>query len=241
MNESQLTKIRDYLLTKKLPIDILIEVQDHFITQISSIQQEENLEFATAFANVKETWRKELNLSWKGEMSLMDSTDFMRKMSKQIYWDNFILTLKYSIPYVLIIFLIANFSNPLFFLIFFLASIFISIFWAIINYIKNFRDFRLPKTYGNNVITLHQDGIMIWILIVPHFLNIIGFGGSEIIKFQKMFLFQNIMMDSWKTIIVFVGVLILIGGISYSIICQKKYINQIKIVKPFLIYLKKTA
>lgn len=34
MNEIQLTEIRNYLLTKKLPIDILMEVQDHFVTQI---------------------------------------------------------------------------------------------------------------------------------------------------------------------------------------------------------------
>ena len=37
--DSQLTEIRNYLLSKNLPIDILIEVNDHFISQISDLQR----------------------------------------------------------------------------------------------------------------------------------------------------------------------------------------------------------
>ena len=47
--ETQITEIRNYLLSKKLPIDILIEVNDHFISQISDLQREENLGFEEAF------------------------------------------------------------------------------------------------------------------------------------------------------------------------------------------------
>ena len=32
ITEPQLTEIRNYLLAKKLPIDILIEVNDHFVS-----------------------------------------------------------------------------------------------------------------------------------------------------------------------------------------------------------------
>ena len=42
LTETHLTEIRNYLLSKKLPIDILIEVNDHFISQISDLQKEEN-------------------------------------------------------------------------------------------------------------------------------------------------------------------------------------------------------
>ena len=45
LSETQLSEIRNYLLSKKLPIDILIEVNDHFISQISDLQREENLGF----------------------------------------------------------------------------------------------------------------------------------------------------------------------------------------------------
>ena len=64
MNESQLTEIRNYLLSKKLPIDILIEVNDHFISQISDLQREENLSFEEAFEKTKESWKDELKIEF---------------------------------------------------------------------------------------------------------------------------------------------------------------------------------
>ena len=63
--DSQLTEIRNYLLSKKLPIDILIEVNDHFISQISDLQREENLGFEEAFEKTKLTWDKELKPYWR--------------------------------------------------------------------------------------------------------------------------------------------------------------------------------
>ena len=59
MTETQLSEIRNYLLSKKLPIDILIEVNDHFISQISDLQREENLSFEEAFEKTKESWKDE--------------------------------------------------------------------------------------------------------------------------------------------------------------------------------------
>ena len=241
LNESQLTDIRNYLLTKKLPIDILLEVQDHFISQISSIQQEENLEFEAAFAKVKESWRKELTLSWKGEISLMDSTDFMRKMRKQIQWANFKSAMLLSLPYVLLLFIVANFMSAKLFHIFFLGSIFIPILWAIFNYIKHYKDFKLPKVYTNNIITLHQDGILLFVVILSPFFNMINFDDEKAIYFQKLFLLQILNIESWRLIVLFLMLVMVIGGIAYSIICQKNYLRQIQIVKPFLKYLQKTA
>ena len=57
----QQNKIRDYLLAKNLPIDILMEVQDHFISQITDISRENNLIFEDAFSQVKEFWAQELS------------------------------------------------------------------------------------------------------------------------------------------------------------------------------------
>ena len=56
ISEPQLTEIRNYLLSKKLPIDILIEVNDHFASQITDLQKEENLNFEEAFEKTKENW-----------------------------------------------------------------------------------------------------------------------------------------------------------------------------------------
>ena len=59
ITELQLTEIRNYLLSKKLPIDILIEVNDHFVSQITDLQREENLSFEEAFEKTKENWKEE--------------------------------------------------------------------------------------------------------------------------------------------------------------------------------------
>jgi hypothetical protein len=72
ITETQLTEIRNYLLSKKLPIDILIEVNDHFISQISDLQRDENLTFEEAFEKVKESWGKELKPYWRGNLNLED-------------------------------------------------------------------------------------------------------------------------------------------------------------------------
>jgi hypothetical protein len=77
ITETQLTEIRNYLLSKKLPIDILIEVNDHFISQISDLQKEENLGFEEAFEKVKESWKEELTF----EIVLMGTSQvkFLKK------------------------------------------------------------------------------------------------------------------------------------------------------------------
>ena len=67
----QLTEIRNYLLAKKLPIDILIEVNDHFVSQILDIQREENLGFEEAFEKVK--------LKWGGDFILVRKNFFSSK------------------------------------------------------------------------------------------------------------------------------------------------------------------
>ena len=107
--DSQLTEIRNYLLSKKLPIDILIEVNDHFISQISDVQREENLSFKDAFEKTKENWKEELKttvpfyvLANKDKRAI---TNFEKKIRKE---ENFIvlktsslITLAYFISYII--------------------------------------------------------------------------------------------------------------------------------------------
>lgn len=40
-NQLQKSEIANYLLARKLPIDIMLEVQDHFISQINALEKEE--------------------------------------------------------------------------------------------------------------------------------------------------------------------------------------------------------
>lgn len=54
--------IRDYLLSKKLPLDILMELEDHFLSQIETLMMQ-NISFEKAFDEVKEIWKEDLTLT----------------------------------------------------------------------------------------------------------------------------------------------------------------------------------
>ena len=238
MTDLQEAEIRDYLLSKKLPIDILLEVQDHFINQIKNLEFEKNFTFEDAFKTVKENWRKDLTLSWKGGFSLEDSTDLMRKMRKEIDTGNLLLTFKYLVPYVLTVFLLANILNQFLFQIIFFATALIPFFYAAINYFYHYRDFRLPKKYQSHILTLHQNGIFMFFLVISPILNIVGRIVDKPQQFQQIFLFRSSGIVYWQIFAVFLTVILFFGGTIYSIISQKKYLGQIKIIKPFLKYLK---
>ena len=108
MTESQLTEIRNYLLSKKLPIDILIEVNDHFVSQISDLQREENLSFEEAFEKTKENWKEELTLSWNGSIDLLDTSPFIRGVRQQLAVENLISASKYTILTISLIIISAS-------------------------------------------------------------------------------------------------------------------------------------
>lgn len=231
-------EIRDYLLSKKLPLDLLLEVNDHFISQINSLEREKDLQFPEAFKEVKENWRNDLTLSWKCGFSLEDSTDFMRKISKQIERENILESLKLGVPYVLIIFLVANFCNVYFFQAFFVSAILIPVLVGIANYIYHYKDFRLPKKYPSNILTLHQKAVFLFFLLISPMLNIFSKVFDHPKKFQEIFLVKFAGRETLTIIAVFGTLILFIVGIIYSLISQKKYLEQIKHIKPFLKYLK---
>ena len=87
ITETQLTEIRNYLLSKKLPIDILIEVNDHFISQINDLQKKENLNFEEAFEKVKENWKEDLRIVYPwyvlNKTVYVEQTIFEKKIKQQ--------------------------------------------------------------------------------------------------------------------------------------------------------------
>ena len=102
VNATQLDEIRNYLLLQKLPIDILMEVQDHIITQIEDIQKTQDLDFDTAFAKAKDSWRKDLRPYWNGSWDLEDRNDLVRNFEKSIWVDFSKQSLKWGLLSVLL-------------------------------------------------------------------------------------------------------------------------------------------
>jgi hypothetical protein len=62
MTEAQEDQITDYLIFQKLPVDILLEVKDHMISQVLDIQLNQNLSFDDAFVKTKRLWENEFKM-----------------------------------------------------------------------------------------------------------------------------------------------------------------------------------
>ncbi|SDH52225.1 hypothetical protein SAMN05421846_10132 [Chryseobacterium taeanense] len=62
ISKEQEKQITAYLISKKLSPQILSEVKDHFILQISSLMESENFNFQEAFLAVKISWKDELEM-----------------------------------------------------------------------------------------------------------------------------------------------------------------------------------
>ncbi len=63
MTKEQEEEITDYLMLHRLPLDILLEVKDHMISQIADIQMEENVGFDEAFLKTKKLWGSEFKMT----------------------------------------------------------------------------------------------------------------------------------------------------------------------------------
>lgn len=235
--EPQLIEIRNYLLSKKLPIDILIEVIDHFISQISDLQREENLSFDEAFEKTKLSWDKELKPYWKGGLNLEDVSDFMRKTKNEIDKSNLLFAFKYSTIPFLLIFIFAFLLNAKYFGYLTFALLASLVMYSIINYYSHYQDFKLAKKHEKYVLTLHQHSVFIFLVIISPMINIYTKLLESPEKFQKMITFHNNESIILNIFYILLSIYLIIFGVFFSISSQKNYLKQIQKVKPFLKYL----
>ena len=235
--ETQLTEIRNYLLSKKLPIDILIEVNDHFVSQISDLQRDENLNFEEAFEKVKESWGKELKPYWRGNLNLEDISDFMIKTKKEIDKSNFSFAIKYSILPFLMVFIFAFYLEPKSFSYLTFTLLLGLFLYSLSNYYSHYQDFKIAKKYKKYVLTLHQNTIFIFIILISPMMNIYSRFFNEPEKLQKLMTFRSNKPVFVEIVFIFMSVYLIIFCVFFSISSQKKYLEQIQKVKPFLKYL----
>jgi hypothetical protein len=55
--------ITDYLVLHQLPLDILLEVKDHMLSQVADIQTEEHKSFEEAFYKTQKLWESEFRMT----------------------------------------------------------------------------------------------------------------------------------------------------------------------------------
>lgn len=233
ITENELSAVRNFLLTKKLPIDILLEVQDHFISQISQMMRDKDIDFTTAFEQVKEIWRKDLQPYWKGEMNLEDTSDFMRRIKKEIDFANLRFALQWGWIPVIVIWASANLFPDRFFGWFIVVLLASLLLFTASNYLFNLKEFRLARKYPNHILTLHQQSVIFFLVLGPFF-SIFSDFVEKSKSIRSILLWEE---GIFKFIMVLLPIVIVSYSCFFSLSAQKNYLRQIQKVKPFLKYL----
>lgn len=147
ITEPQLSEIRNYLLSKQLPIDILIEVEDHLVDQIENLQSSEKLSFADAFDKAKLEWKKDLSVSYFpfGETKTVLEKRIKRKYNYEIFMKAFSATFLF----LLLTILIAKYTSLYTFVIYFSISIYFIIFFPIIYNLYFYKTLKIAEKYKN--------------------------------------------------------------------------------------------
>jgi len=239
MNDIQTWQIRNYLLSKNLPIDILIEVEDHFITQIVHILENEEIDFENAFYRVKVLWKKELSFPrYNIQFDLNDTTFFVKKITGNLLKTTLRNSFFYSFAVFTIILSVALFLNESAFGYFSLICMIIVYLSPIFIYLKNMKDFLLARQYDNYTLTYYQN----------HILVVAAGGGvfSQVLFNYRSgispYIYHTVNVDfSWEGFWSIFGFLVFIYWAVFNVVSQKKYLTQIKVVKPYLKYLRASS
>jgi hypothetical protein len=235
LSDSQLTEIRNYLLSKKLPIDILIEVNDHFVSQINDLQREENLSYEDAFEKTKESWKDELKIefSFFGD----NESKIIKRIKKKQNIEFLTKTLKIYLPFLISSFLLANFSNINIFKIF-NTSIFIAVLVIpIIIQFYYFKDFQLAKNYKKNQLNTMQSINSFGSIAIMY----IFLFSKDLLKKSEQFFYiisgnyrRILDIDQRNATLLCVMIYLIIFWFIFLILKQISFIKKVKEVKPFL-------
>ncbi|MDN4012834.1 hypothetical protein QX233_10200 [Chryseobacterium gambrini] len=85
MTKEQEKEITDYLIFHRLPLDILVEVKDHMISQVTDIQIEENLNFQEAFHKTQKLWESEFKMTKYSVFYSEEIPVIVKKIAKARY------------------------------------------------------------------------------------------------------------------------------------------------------------
>lgn len=237
MNDSQLTQIRNYLLDNKLPIDILMEVQDHFVSQISDLERDENLNFEEAFKKVKQSWQGELKPYWDGGWDLLDKNNMTRKFERMLIWSSLRKSFKYALGTVVVLALVSQMISLQFFTWFFLLAILGVVLWPVINLFRRWKTFMLPKKYDEYVLTLYQSFNFINFVFAYSFYQVISGYRPGATRFANFFTTFEFNAD-----LLAVAVYICIMTVSFfALVSQQEYLKRIEKIQPFLKYLEPSS
>lgn len=178
MEKDQVNIIRKYLLEKKLPIDILAEVEDHFISRIEGVRSG-NFNFEDAFEHVKKIWENDLKIVYT--YSGRSETALVKKIKNKKINAVLFKSLAFTVLFwILLVISIPYFTEEMFIEIS-TYSLFITLGFPAIHYMVNLKVFNTSKKYKDLKLNIYQNGNML--LIIAGLSSIVY--GSSFSKFAQ--------------------------------------------------------
>lgn len=87
MTASQYKEIIDFLIAKKIPIDIILELKDHFVMQICETMTAQNLSFAQAFEQTQMAWKEDLEAAYPWYVIVRNERSVQTRIEKKMRAD----------------------------------------------------------------------------------------------------------------------------------------------------------
>lgn len=189
ISPEQRLEIEQFLMSKKLPLDILLEVKDHMILQIEDCMSNKNVSFEESFSKVEVMWRENFSLTtyW-----MFYGHEKLPKIAKNIMKQRFSILLYKSFLFGLLFFglsfLMIRFSGNLeSFKIYFVISHALFLLAAALVYIFNLKFknyFKRDYQYKGRVnYTLYQQNLTLLMICFFGMSQIIMNGGEYLYNF----------------------------------------------------------
>jgi hypothetical protein len=219
-------EIRDYLLSKKLPLDILMELEDHFLSQIEALMIQ-NIPFEMAFDEVKKIWKEDLKLekTYNGKEVAVFVKNIKDKEMIKIFRKSFLVFLMMNAVVFMLCMVLEKevFSEIFPVLVMLLTSIPAIHFLRYINYfnyVGQFKKSKLNIFHGSNAIIILVGGFQ------PFLLGKYGKVGLQIYKG-----FEQHSLTGLLSLLIFSGC---VGLYAYGFFIQRAFMKSLKKMKPYL-------
>ncbi len=230
MNKDQEKTVIRYLLSKNLPLDLLVEVEDHMKEQLGYKMDFEGKTFDEAWKEVQESWKEDLKFSYSFGV-FKKITKFQKKVinktSSKLFWKSLKIGFIPVLPFVFLLF-----YNKLW------ASYWMFIMYALIfvvllgNLILNFKIIKSGTRNEKRNISFIQGSMIIYTLSVVYIPFNILTGYSEHFEnfYQRIIKIYHLEATFGDAFMVSYYILLLFSGI-YSMLVFRMYKKQVQFLQ----------
>lgn len=231
---NQEQNIIDYLLEKRLSLDVASEVYDHMTQQTIDFMQNEQLNFEEAWLKTKRIWLDDLSISYSPWYSLDDISVLMKKIYKRQNREVFKTIILKAFGVTLLHFM-ALWSLPREGVLYFMIAFNLFLLSLIILSLKNLMKLhKIQKQFQNNkILSIGNPFVGIYSLPsgIVFLLNIQYWYSAYDLKFQLMDISAGFTLKALLAGVVFLLYYIVI---LFILSFRKKYAKVLEKLTPFL-------